>query len=299
MKARNYVALAGLIALALVLARGAAGGGQVERLECLGEQPTIIGTPGDDVLSGTSDEDVILGLDGNDVIFGGDDGDVICGGNGNDRILTGDDGLFSYDVASGDDGDDVISAGSDYAFVAYVDAPGPVAVDLQAGTATGWGTDTLVRVNGVVGSRFDDTISGDADSNCLDGMAGNDVISSGAGRDCLYGDAGDDTLDGGPGSDWVGFYDAPNGVRVNLAKGTATGEGADRLLGIENVEGSRFGDAITGNTATNVLEGEGGADRIAAGPGADRVDAGKGKDRVDGGTGRDRCLNAETRVRCP
>ena len=35
---------------------------------CFGEPATIIGTPGDDVLSGTSGDDVIVGLEGTDVI---------------------------------------------------------------------------------------------------------------------------------------------------------------------------------------------------------------------------------------
>jgi Ca2+-binding RTX toxin-like protein len=270
-----------------------------ELVRCLDEAPTIFGTPGDDVITGTSDSDVIVGLGGNDVIDGGDDGDLICGGPGNDRIQTGPDGGFSFDVASGDDGDDVIVAGSTFVFAAYESSPGPVSVDLGAGVATGQGTDTLVGVNGAVGSEFDDTLRGNSKPNCLGGMGGNDTIETLAGADCLYGAAGDDVLDGGLGVDWVSFDEAPTGVHVNLLTGSASGQGKDRLAAIENVVGSAHSDAITGNAGKNAIDGSKGNDRIAGGPGADRLDGQAGRDRVDGGTGRDRCLGAERKQRCP
>ena len=293
------IAAAAALALGLVAVPQAAGGRSVELIQCLEASPTIYGTPGDDVLMGTADEDVIVGLGGNDIIDGGDDGDLICGGPGNDRILTGDDGFFSFDVVSGDEGDDIISAGSAFVLAAYLTSPAPVSVDLTTGTATGEGNDTLFGVNGAVGSQFDDVLRGNAKSNCLVGMGGNDSLETLAGDDCLHGGAGDDVLDGGPGSDWIAFDDTRNAVRVNLATGRALGDGADRLARVENVDGSRYADALTGNGARNTLSGGKGNDRIAGGPGPDRLDGESGRDRVDGGTGRDRCLNAERRQRCP
>lgn len=294
MKTLFTIAIAALVLVALPQ-----GARSSELIECLDETPTIYGTPGDDVITGTSDEDVIMGLGGNDVIDGGDDGDLICGGPGNDRIQTGRDSLFSFDVASGDDGDDVIVAGSTFVFAAYESSPNGVSVDLAKGVATGQGSDTLIGVNGVVGSEFDDTLRGNAKSNCIGGMGGNDTIETLSGMDCLYGAAGDDVLDGGPGPDWVSFDEATTGVRINLATGTAFGQGNDRLARIENVDGSSHSDAITGNGEVNTIDGGKGNDRIAGGPGADRLDGQAGRDKVDGGTGRDRCLHAEKRTRCP
>ena len=84
---------------------------------CAGRRPTIVGTPGRDVLRGTSGADVIMGLDGADVISGGNADDVICGGagadvldggNGDDQILGG----FGADDLYGGNGNDTLIGGS-------------------------------------------------------------------------------------------------------------------------------------------------------------------------------------------
>jgi len=83
---------------------------------CAGLTPTIRGTDGPDVLSGTNKRDVIMGLGGADVIRGGNAEDVICGGAGNDN-LRGDNsadvllGGFGDDFLSGGNGDDVLIGG--------------------------------------------------------------------------------------------------------------------------------------------------------------------------------------------
>jgi Ca2+-binding RTX toxin-like protein len=289
-----------LFAVVVVLAATpqAAADGKIELLQCLDAIPTLVGTRGDDVLAGTTGDDVIAGLGGNDVIAGAWGNDVICGGDGADRIETGI-GLFESDLVSGDGGDDLIVAGPIATAVVYAFAPGPVHVDLESGTATGWGKDTLVGVHNVVGTEFGDVLRGDGGFNCLDGLGGDDVLLALAGDDCLYGGTGKDTVDGGVGSDVLSFLYAGNRVVVNLAAGTSRGEGADRLQGVERVVGSSFRDVLTGDAGANELTGAGGADRIAGGPGTDRLDGGGGRDRVDGGVGRDRCLNAEKRSRCP
>jgi len=77
-------------------------------ITCGGLAPTIVGTPGNDVLSGTGAADVIAGLGGNDTISGAGGNDVICGGGGNDTLNgnTGNDRLF------GELGDDTLSGGN-------------------------------------------------------------------------------------------------------------------------------------------------------------------------------------------
>lgn len=282
----------------LVAVPHAAGGRQAELLQCLWAIPTLAGTHGDDVLVGTHGDDVIVGLGGNDVIEGGDGSDLICGGAGNDRITPGI-GFFESDGVSGDGGDDLIVAGPTHTTVVYVDAPAPVSVDLEAGVATGWGTDTLVGVGSVVGSPYDDTIRGSAAPNCLEGLDGEDVLVGLGDDDCLYGGAGSDALDGGSGTDITGFEHVRNRMTVNLATGVSRGEGFDRLAAIERVTGTSFPDVLTGDATANELVGGGGADRIAGGAGTDRLDGGSGRDRVDGGVGRDQCLHAEQRLRCP
>jgi Ca2+-binding RTX toxin-like protein len=269
---------------------------------CLGEPATIVGTDGNDTLNGTSGDDVIVGLGGDDVITSGesDEGDLICAGDGNDLVLVNGSGLFSSTVVSGDAGDDRIQGSKDaFVEVDYESSPEPVTVDLGAGTETGWGNDTLVRVTIVDGSKFDDTMKGSGGLNGLYGDAGNDTLSGLGGPDYLPGGPGDDKIDGGPGYDWLDYWDAPAGVQVRLAKGTATGGGGnDTFHSMEGVFGSKYADVLVGGTGADHLEGYNGNDKLYGGKGKDFLDGGKGKDRADGGRARDVC-HAEKRVHCP
>ena len=95
---------------------------------------------------------------------------------------------------------------------------------------------------------------------------------------------------------WYG--DSVGGVRVNLAKGTATGEGTDRLASVEDVIGSNHPDVLVGGSGANALWGQRGKDRLYGAGGKDRLDGGSGKDYADGGPARDVC-HAEKRVHCP
>jgi Ca2+-binding RTX toxin-like protein len=86
--------------------------------------------------------------------------------------------------------------------------------------------DTLVSIENITGSSYDDTIKGDVDdniSNIFDGGAGNDTIYGGAGNDTIYGrdgndlirgDDGDDSLDGGTGNDTFIATDSNDGQDV-------------------------------------------------------------------------------------
>uniref|UniRef100_UPI0004A7607E calcium-binding protein n=1 Tax=Sphingomonas sp. UNC305MFCol5.2 TaxID=1449076 RepID=UPI0004A7607E len=55
----------------------------------------------------------------------------------------------------------------------------------------------------------------------------------------------------------------------------------DRFFGIENVQGSAWGDYLVGNGGTNALYGGGGNDLLAGGAGADLLDGGAGNDTID------------------
>lgn len=72
-----------------------AGGWSLEllpKVKCGGKQATsyaLVGTPGDDLISGTSANDVVVGLGGDDRVQTGLGKDVICGGGGDDRIFAG------------------------------------------------------------------------------------------------------------------------------------------------------------------------------------------------------------------
>jgi Ca2+-binding RTX toxin-like protein len=263
---------------------------------CFGMRPTIVGTSRADVLEGTRRRDIISGLGGRDTIRGLGGNDVICGFNGADTIiggsgadlLSGDAGNDSVSGGAGDfdnlwgfSGNDALNGGGGFDWVLYRGAPGPVTLDLSAGSATGEGTDTLSGIEGVVGSSFDDVLTGGDANNTFQAEDGND------------------TIDGGGGIDFASFALSPAPVTVDLAAGTATGEGTDTLTGIENVFGSgHFGDTLMGDAQDNMLLGSGGEDNLSGSDGNDELDGGDGTDALDGGIGTDKCLNGEAIVNC-
>jgi Ca2+-binding RTX toxin-like protein len=127
----------------------------------------------------------------------------------------------------------------------------------------GRGGDDVLR-----GGGGGDTIRGDEGADQLFGEDGDDFLYGGADNDVLNGGADNDLIDGGTGIDWAVFDDG-GPVTVNLAAGTAIGQGSDRLVSIENVRGSAFADTIIGDNGANVLAGNGGSDRLTGGGGAD------------------------------
>jgi len=173
----------------------------------------------------------------------------------------------------GGKGNDTLDGGAQgYDEAAYTDSPLGVVVNLTTGTASdGWGTtDTLVSIEGVEGSEWNDAITGSAGDNRLDGRGGND------------------TLNGGDGNDWVEYNNASGAVTVDLGAGSASGAaGTDVLTSIENAQGSIYADRLTGSSATNVLEGQDGNDSLFGGAGNDSLLGGEGNDRLYGEAGDD------------
>lgn len=132
-----------------------------------------------------------------------------------------------------------------------------------------------------------DTLTGTEGDDVLCGGGGADQLLGGGGNDLLLPGRGTDTVDGGAGTDTVSYAAATTGVRVDLVAQQAVGEGTDTLAGVENAEGSRFDDALTGSAGANVLTGAAGSDRIGGGPGADRLVGGSGRDVFIPGAGDD------------
>jgi Ca2+-binding RTX toxin-like protein len=59
--------------------------------------------------------------------------------------------------------------------------------------------------------------------------------------------------------------------------------------GFENITGSNFNDALTGNDSANVLKGDAGDfDQLSGGGGRDKLFGGAGTDELTGGAGADR-----------
>ncbi len=65
----------------------------------------------------------------------------------------------------------------------------------------GSGTDTLLNIEQLHGSHFNDHLSGDDGNNRLEGKSGNDTLLGAGGNDDLFGDDGNDALQGDAGND--------------------------------------------------------------------------------------------------
>jgi Ca2+-binding RTX toxin-like protein len=121
----------------------------------------------------------------------------------------------------------------------------------------GGGVDTLSSIENLIGSDFDDRLTGGDAANVLRGLAGNDTLLGGDGDDILIGGGGRDALDGGDGFDFVSYETeagppAPllNIIVINLTDpGSAWGDAVgDSFVSIEGVIGSSFNDFILGRS---------------------------------------------------
>ena len=138
----------------------------------------------------------------------------------------------------------------------------------------------------IFGTSGNDFLAGTPEADWISGRQGNDTIVAGSGNDTINmstaGTAshGNDSIDGGAGVDTLDYGSAArSAISVDLAAGTASSSaGTATLSGIENVNGSAFGDRITGNDAANYF---------FAWDGDDTLDGGGGVDRLDGGAGND------------
>ncbi len=123
----------------------------------------------------------------------------------------------------------------------------------------------------------------------LIGGRGTDVLLGGAANDFLAGERGDNVVDGGAGNDWLSHAFARKPLEIDLSDPLpqATGRSTDLIRGVENLQGGKGGDRLTGDAGANILEGMGGRDRINGGAGADVIIGGRGRDWLDGGADRD------------
>ncbi len=236
---------------------------------------TVIGSNYADSITGSDDAlvgDILYGRGGDDLLFGGAGDDQLDGGSGSD-VLRGGTGNDLYVVLEA--GDQVIEAAGE----------GRDRIRTAATSYTlGANIEELVYT-GTIGA----TMTGNALDNFIVGSGGEDRLNGGDGADVLRGGAGGDILDGGAGSDTAEYAGSLGGVLVNLRAQTATGGDAmgDRLISIENAQGSAFADVLLGSAGANVLSGGEGDDALSGDDGNDTLRGGAGADRLDGGKNED------------
>jgi Hemolysin-type calcium-binding repeat (2 copies). len=233
------------------------GGGGDDFLFDEGGNDALFGAAGNDYLLGGNGSDTEDGGEGNDSVDGGGDSDLLIGDAGNDRItgdlstgyLPGNDTLLGgagNDSLEGGAGDDSLDGGDglDTASYLYANASVVVSLAITGPQQTGaLGIDTLRGIEGLTGSFYDDTLTGDAGNNTIDGFRGNDSLAGGDGVDRLYGSFGNDTLDGGGSRDWL--YGEPGNDWLT------GGDGPDFFVYVKR-DGCKFGNDVITDFATGV-----------------------------------------------
>jgi Ca2+-binding RTX toxin-like protein len=139
-------------------------------------------------------------------------------------------------------------------------------------------SDCAAATDPVVGTPGDDRLVGTPGRDVIVGLGGDDVV---------LGRGGDDLVCGGGGSDTASYAGSPAPVHVDLGLGTAAGQGADRLVMVEGVEGSGLSDRLVGSAGPDRFRGLSGFDVVNGLGGDDVMDGGNGNDRLYGGLGRD------------
>jgi Ca2+-binding RTX toxin-like protein len=278
-----------------------------DRLYGQEDNDRLFGESGNDELYGGYDDDTLDGGQGDDSLFGQEGGDTLVGGAGNDYLdggllndsMVGGAGNDTYLVDSARDVINDMGAGTDLDTVLVLQTITytlPSNIENAAINAPGNGSLTGNALNnGLTGNEGRNTLDGGTGSDTLDGGVGNDKLIGGSGNDVLESAAGNDTLLGGEGVDLLDFTEAGIDVRVDLLKGTASGDGTDYLSGIEDVLAGEGGDFINGSAEANNLTGGAGSDSLSGGAGNDTLTgcvhgAGGGRGETDtltGGAGAD------------
>ncbi len=201
-------------------------------------------------------------------IFGGAGNDTIVGGPARDG-LSGEQG---DDLLVGGAGNDNFDGGSGFDVVDYTRAPtegvrailGSPLQTLFNGDGEG-GTDSLFNIEGLIGTRFADTLTASADfaqGAFLKGGEGGDVIAGGAFGDNLQGAEQNDTVSGGGGGDKfvlaldgsvdrITDFSSGQGDRILLfdAQGAVV-NGAGGVLILDAASGGLSWDGDGGNPGT-------------------------------------------------
>jgi len=287
----------------------------------------VIGTDGDDTITGNQLDNVLNGRGGNDMLDGGLGNDTLIGGPGINTAV-----FASHNVLVGNNpllaGSNVITLGLDGADGSYVRSHTVFTFPVHSQIDE---TDILRGIQNVIGSNLSEVINGNEQANALDGAGGNDVINGGAGNDELIGGAGNDTLNGGADNDTYDFRGLGLGhdqfsdtsgtdtILIDNFKSILDAErvGNDEVVtlkdgdsftivnqfdrnSIENIQdatgtkvmatsliGGNLPGIVAGSDLGETMNGNGGDDILFGNGGNDTVLGGADNDVLDGGKGND------------
>lgn len=114
-------------------------------------------------------------------VYGSSAADTLLGDAGSNTL----NGQGGDDTIDGRGGADALTGSSGSDTVTYEDAPGGVTVSLESGSAGGDGADSLSEIEDVIGSPFDDSLTGSDGENLIRGLGGSDTVAALGGRDLV------------------------------------------------------------------------------------------------------------------
>lgn len=230
----------------------------------------------DAVITGTSSAQIVIG--GKTFIFTSLAPNKISAANftfaDGSKLIIGDGSTStSLDASAntlvGTDFDDYLDGQGGSDTVSYAAALSAVTVNLTTATAqntVGAGTDKLLNIENIIGSAYNDTLTGVAAGSTINGGLGIDTLTGGAGNDTFIITAGD-SVTGGGGTDTVQSS-------FDYALGNGSGlENLTLLTGASVGVGTATVNKLVGNSGNNVLIGLG--------------DSGATDDTLEGGDGND------------
>ncbi|NEX46595.1 hypothetical protein [Pseudotabrizicola algicola] len=248
------------------------------------------GTAMDDILTAPAGGAWVRGGAGNDILISGQGRDTLEGGEGADYYILSPDNAGRDTVQGFDPAADRIDL-SEFSDLRSPD--GLVIAPTATGALIRIGTSEITLVSGrrltvdevtaalvFATDRPFAAASSPPASNPPPGAPGSGVYFYAPGAQVYQGVSGADRLS---------YADAPAGIVLDLeTQGRNAGAAAGHvLLSIEVIEGSIFGDRISGDAGANTLSGGRGNDSLDGRDGNDWISPGPGNDTVDGGAGID------------
>lgn len=220
-----------------------------------------------------------LGTDAGEFLTGTLYDNAISGGLGNDRIF----GLAGNDLIVGGGGNDILDGGTGFDVVSYLEATGSLKIDLGNSTTFqsvggGEGSDLLKNIEGIIGSAFNDMLTGNSANNSLDGSGGDDDMRGLGGSDSYYVDSFFDLV-----FENVGEGTADTVYATASFDSTASGEVENFIAAYADTSGI----TLIGNGLANSITGAAGDDTLYGMDGDDVIDGRGGLDYMDGGNGND------------
>jgi VCBS repeat-containing protein len=226
----------------------------------------VRGTLQRDLMRGSDGLDTLIGRAGDDLLKGEGGSDTLYGGAGND-VLDGTPGVGDVD---------------DFDAAAYDNdggTQGIVANLLTQSVQDSYGnTDTLIDIEGVMGTAFADVIVGGNVTNdsyeFFAGFGGNDSIDGGSGFDEYRADleARNNPAATGAIVNWTNASITVSGVTLAAGQVKDALGGIDQQTNIEGFRGTQFADIAYGGAGSEQFRGLAGNDYFDGGAGFDTAD---------------------------